>query len=824
MAEITNLSRIVDGVTRNIKLKNTTLGVQSVKFYLNDSDSSGVELTKAILSSLIGGGDASSLHNHDGRYFTETELSSATASSGSDLIGDDNTYSNFTPAAATVKGAFSGIDAAIGALQNATVFTDSAFRIKDEAKPTAELAFNADAITAGTTRFIIMPDANVNLGALTNSNIATGADIARSKLAAGAAYRVVVNNATGIMSDAAAITADRALISDANGIPTHSLVTATELGYVAGVTSGIQSQINSKAADSIVIKKDGSVAFTGPQSMGGNQLTSVAAGTLNTDAVNKGQMDAADALKVSKAGDTMTGFLTLHADPEQALHAVTKQYVDGIAAGFDAHEAVHLATTEPLPACTPTGTKAGKILTGNSNGALSVDGHTVVLGDRILVKNQVAAVDNGVYEVTVAGDGSNPFVLTRAVDMDGASPSTEVSGGDAVYVTEGVTNGGTSWAVLKPGGGFIDVDVDAFDWTQISGVADVEAGAGLSKTGSVLNVNVDGSSIGITGGDALEVKDLGISTAKIAAGAVTADKLATSVAGAGLVGGGGTALAVNVDDSTLAITTDVVHVKAGGITGTELNASVAGAGLSLTGGALVVNAGNGLEVAGDSVGLAASAAGDGLSLSSGILSVNVDNATVELNADALRLKAGGIDNTHISASAGIATSKLADGTTIAEAVTFFNSTNITAANANTLIQSGNADTLHKHKQVVTSFTNNTGSTLLAGTVVIASQSVAGEIAKANSDAIATCEGVVGVVLADIANGTSGYVVIAGEVDVLSVTGGLDLGKRVYVAGGADAGKTTKTAPTAVDTVVHLVGTCVGTNRVVLNFNLVAVNE
>ncbi len=55
-------------------------------------------------------------HNHDASYFTETEIGSATTSSGSDLVGDDNTYSNFTPAAATVKGAFSGIDTALGAI------------------------------------------------------------------------------------------------------------------------------------------------------------------------------------------------------------------------------------------------------------------------------------------------------------------------------------------------------------------------------------------------------------------------------------------------------------------------------------------------------------------------------------------------------------------------------------------------------------------------------------------------------------------------------------------------------------------------------------
>jgi microcystin-dependent protein len=85
---------------------------------------------------------------------------------------------------------------------------------------------------------------------LTNNNIDSSAAIARSKLASGSNYRVVVNGSAGAMEDAAAITASRALVSDANGIPTHSTVTSTELGYVSGVTSGIQAQINSLSSGS----------------------------------------------------------------------------------------------------------------------------------------------------------------------------------------------------------------------------------------------------------------------------------------------------------------------------------------------------------------------------------------------------------------------------------------------------------------------------------------------------------------------------------------------------------------------------------------------
>ncbi len=90
---------------------------------------------------------------------------------------------------------------------------------------------------------------------ISNSDIDAAAAIARSKLASGNNYRVVTNGAAGVMEDAAAITAARALISDANGIPTHATTTATEIGYVNGVTSAIQTQLDAKQLRSVLTTK-----------------------------------------------------------------------------------------------------------------------------------------------------------------------------------------------------------------------------------------------------------------------------------------------------------------------------------------------------------------------------------------------------------------------------------------------------------------------------------------------------------------------------------------------------------------------------------------
>lgn len=173
MADISKLARVISGEVRNVDISNNTPVVLSLKV----GTATPTELTKVILDRLISlqnGSDVdATYHTHDGRYFTETELGSATSSSGSDLIGDDDTYSNFTPAAATVKGALSGIDAALAGVGGAE-FSDAMFRVYDDGDATKELAFEVSGIATATTRTITMPDANINLADVNNAVLVNG--------------------------------------------------------------------------------------------------------------------------------------------------------------------------------------------------------------------------------------------------------------------------------------------------------------------------------------------------------------------------------------------------------------------------------------------------------------------------------------------------------------------------------------------------------------------------------------------------------------------------------------------------------------------------
>jgi hypothetical protein len=108
---------------------------------------------------------------------------------------------------------------------------------------------------------------------------------------------------------------------------------------------------------------------------------------------------------------------------------------------------VRVATTAVLPN-TPTydnGTSGvGATLTAGANAALAaIDGVTLAAGDRVLVKNQASALQNGIYVVSSVGSASAPWFLTRATDADTAT--TEMRYGLATYVTAGSTNGGSKF-------------------------------------------------------------------------------------------------------------------------------------------------------------------------------------------------------------------------------------------------------------------------------------------------------------------------------------------------------------------------------------------
>ena len=237
--------------------------------------------------------------------------------------------------------------------------------------------------------------------------------------------------------------------------------------------------------------------------------------TLSTSSANKDiniNPHGTGTVKVPSGYEDRSGF------DSQSL--ANKAYVDQVAQGLDTKPSCRAGTTADLSATYDNGSSGvGATLTASSNGAIVVDGVSLSVNDRVLVKNQTTASENGIYVVSTQGDGSTAFVLTRATPED--QPS-ELSGGAFVFVEEGTANADNGYVFTHTGAPTFGTT--ALDVAQFSGAGQIDAGAALSKTGNRLDVEVDNSSIEVNV-DALRVKALGITNSMLA-GSIASSKLA----------------------------------------------------------------------------------------------------------------------------------------------------------------------------------------------------------------------------------------------------------------------------------------------------------
>jgi hypothetical protein len=198
-------------------------------------------------------------------------------------------------------------------------------------------------------------------------------------------------------------------------------VSDTEIGYLSEVTSDIQAQLNAKLALS-------GGTMTGAIAMGTNKITGLGAPTDGTD-------------------------------------AATKAYVDALGEGLHIHASVVAATTANIT-----------LATAVENGDV-LDGVTLATGNRILVKNQSTASENGIYVVAATGAPS------RAADFD--SPA-EIDGGDFVFVTGGTANDNKGFVQINTVG---TIGTDPIEFSQFSGAGTFVAGNGLTLTDNSFSIN-----------------------------------------------------------------------------------------------------------------------------------------------------------------------------------------------------------------------------------------------------------------------------------------------------------------------------------------------
>jgi hypothetical protein len=302
-------------------------------------------------------------------------------------------------------------------------------------------------ITGGTINGATIGASTAAAGTFTNLTVSSAATIASAAISAGTINGAVIGGST-----AAAITGTNITANTGFSGPLIGAVTGNVTGNLTGnVTGNVTGNITGNVTGNVT-------AASGTSTF--NNVT--ISGSLDMD---------------SSTSNTITGL----ASPTNDSDAATKGYVDALAQGIDAKASCVVATTANI----------------TLSGTQTIDGISVSVGDRVLVKDQSTASQNGIYLCASS-------TWTRTTDADTYAELVAAF----TFVEKGTTNADSGYICTIDAGGTLGST--SITWAQFSGAGQITAGDGLTKTGNTLNVGTASSSRIVVNSDNIDLASSGV--------------------------------------------------------------------------------------------------------------------------------------------------------------------------------------------------------------------------------------------------------------------------------------------------------------------------